>query len=622
MTDLEKAVASDETSRQLSTMATLRDTLRSSAHLVSDVSTSLVSEADDKSSIILGADTEKLMSSEASEAVRRWISSESVNKLGSSKHNESPTLTDPFQDTEGDGGIADFGSEVETDSDLDVDLANSLFKHGREKYASGDFASAERLLRNCLSRLSSSTSKSSIQRPQPGSVSRADVLNLLYETYDRQKMWLEASRALMEKISITRQSVGKQDRGVLEDTMLLVEVFRKDGQCAEARLYGRQVLRAYRRFGVEGYESVKKILVLLVEISREERNIDEEDAYSTMLQDVIRERESTQHLIISNDLESKEEIRATKPSRTDDPSRNTDNMSTKLSHTLAKQLQQYETDMRKTKTSNMSTESNDTSTEQTRRSSWAAQATAENSVEDSPTASRRSISFEKRDDSSYERWSYQRRYALKRQESLSNNRLSQQADQDPSQQSEETSSSLPIGQRTAFQHTKIEKPTEPLRSKSLPRVDRVQEVHVNASSTNLCAGERAQARQRIAEKLAQTQPVAAEENGLNLTLRRSNLAKAMEAPNSNTGDSQARLAVIGRYSDPGVVKPTTRTIITAQNPQTLDREGYSKPLELEKYTKIEKPAFTKARLPQTNRFQEKRVVLIGDPSARNFDLVR
>lgn len=47
MTDLENAVASDEISRQMSTVTTLRDTLRSSAHLVSDASTALASEVDD-----------------------------------------------------------------------------------------------------------------------------------------------------------------------------------------------------------------------------------------------------------------------------------------------------------------------------------------------------------------------------------------------------------------------------------------------------------------------------------------------------------------------------------------------------------------------------------------------
>lgn len=71
--------------------------------------------------------------------------------------------------------------------------------------------------------------------------------------------------------------------------MLLVEVFRKDGQCTEARFYGRQVLGGYRKFGVEGHEGARNILVLPVEISQEERNVDKEDAYFTMLQDVVRD---------------------------------------------------------------------------------------------------------------------------------------------------------------------------------------------------------------------------------------------------------------------------------------------------------------------------------------------
>lgn len=150
-----------------------------------------------------------LMLSEASEAVRRWISSDSINKLGGLNHNEDPISTDLSPGTEKGGGIANFESEIETDSDLDADLANSAFKHGRKNYAFGDFASAERLLRNCLSQLRSSVPKTSLQRHQAGSAPRADVLHLLYETYYQQGMWLEASRALMEMISITCRSLGR-----------------------------------------------------------------------------------------------------------------------------------------------------------------------------------------------------------------------------------------------------------------------------------------------------------------------------------------------------------------------------------------------------------------------------
>lgn len=281
----------DDNLDQLRSVSAIRETVRSAAVLVSSASIILASDDSDESSIISDSDIQALFPQPLSEAMRRWMDSNTIREFGEDGVENPVGLYDRRQDND---NLPCGDEEADSDSDLESDLVNALFRQGQAKLISGDSASAERLLRNCLSRMDSLTSDVTLSSQRIWGkelVLKVDVLNCLFHACYSQNDWEKSQAVLRDKISIKQRLVGPDDPDVIEDTALLVQVLLKGANYSEARLYGRQILRHYRKLGDDGSTGALNTLELLIKACQGDGDVDEEEAYTAMV-DFIHKRKS------------------------------------------------------------------------------------------------------------------------------------------------------------------------------------------------------------------------------------------------------------------------------------------------------------------------------------------
>jgi hypothetical protein len=133
----------------------------------------------------------------------------------------------------------------------------------------------------------SSLSLSSIHQ-----ASKAEVMTLLVQTYQKQQKWGEAQSILIEKIASRSRNTGVDKGDVLSDMLTLVEVLLKKEAYSEALLYGPRALKGYRRMGESGVGGVGRALQLLVDICHAKGNVDEEEAYTAVLSSFTEQQAS------------------------------------------------------------------------------------------------------------------------------------------------------------------------------------------------------------------------------------------------------------------------------------------------------------------------------------------
>jgi hypothetical protein len=288
---LQNMVADQNSETQRRDLINLRECVRSAATIVSSASTILATENGDRSSVIDGSDFGDCFSSEPSETMLRWISSNTVyegeeDPVPQGQQNAFPeSFKNPFLDE------ATYHSE--SDSDIEQELVKVLFRKGKEKVAAMEYDNAERILRNCLSRISITASGSALSLATVHSISRTEVMDVLVEAYISQQKWTEARTILLDKLSLAQRLLGKGDKSVLLDISTLVDVLFNKGDYVEGHLYARKGLKGYRKLGADGTTGVERMLEMLVKISHADSKFDEEDAYEAMLSDFIDKRART-----------------------------------------------------------------------------------------------------------------------------------------------------------------------------------------------------------------------------------------------------------------------------------------------------------------------------------------
>jgi len=283
--NLQDAVTNTNNEDHIDAVKNLRACVHTAATIVSSVSTILTADQGYQASVTYDSDFGDCFPSEPSESMLRWISSNTVCE--SAEDTEDKATTEMYHS--GEWNLAGLGADnadhqSDSDSDLEVAIIASLLKHGKEKLTSKNFNAAERLFRNCLSRLSTT------QASPEDSVRRLEVMELLLETYSQQEKWEEARAILVDKLSISGLRPHK-DHLVLSDMSTLVEILQRQGNYVEAHLYGRRVLKGYRRLGAQGAGGVEKALVMLVQICHDDGKVEEEDAYASMLSDFLESKE-------------------------------------------------------------------------------------------------------------------------------------------------------------------------------------------------------------------------------------------------------------------------------------------------------------------------------------------
>jgi hypothetical protein len=260
--------------------------MRSAASIVSSASTNLSEDRSVRMSVSYQSDFGDCFPSEPAETMLRWISSNTVYEFEEERSVEAsisgPSATTKRLELEDEGRGSD---QSDSDDELEAEMCQALLRLGKDKLASEEFEAAERHFRNCLTRIPSNGSTTSLHL---FSESKSDIITLLLTTYRHQGKWDDARSLLMEKISRESRGSSKHSQGVLADTLLLVEVLLKKCAYAEALLYGRRALKGYRKLGSDGLLGFQKSLTLLCQTCKAAGNYDQEDAYGAILSDMLQ----------------------------------------------------------------------------------------------------------------------------------------------------------------------------------------------------------------------------------------------------------------------------------------------------------------------------------------------
>ncbi|KAF2116171.1 hypothetical protein BDV96DRAFT_44614 [Lophiotrema nucula] len=275
-----QSMVSDQSDRQeLTSLNNLRDCVRSAADVVSTASTTLTAETSDKISVKYGSDFGDIFTHTQNETMLRWMNSNTVYEF---EDMEAP-MPIPSESS-----IGDAPTEYQSDSDSDIEneMIKALLNNGLKRKEQGDLAGAERHFKNCITRLSTNSSVTSLSNAAAAAnsgVSKAEVLEYLTQTYCLQQAWAKAKVTMMEKLHITERQVGKKDERFLQDTMKLAEVMMSNKEYGDAHLQARRALRGFKKLGELGHKGYEQCLRLLMHLSKEEGKFDEEEGYSALL---------------------------------------------------------------------------------------------------------------------------------------------------------------------------------------------------------------------------------------------------------------------------------------------------------------------------------------------------
>jgi hypothetical protein len=222
MTSLQKVIGSNPSDTQLLALKNLSNCIQSAASVVSSASTTLGVEHVDHVSITHSSEFGDLFPSEPGETMLRWMSSNTVYEF-----EEEPTAEPSSRQHK---VRSDYPRPVEgspepeqsdSDTDLEMEIVQALLKRGKEKFQAKDFGAAERLFRNCLTRISSNLSIVSLHHiPR----SKTEIMALLLDIYLAEEKWDEAQSLLLEKIGVGSRDKSSENGRVLKDILTLIDV--------------------------------------------------------------------------------------------------------------------------------------------------------------------------------------------------------------------------------------------------------------------------------------------------------------------------------------------------------------------------------------------------------------
>ncbi|KAL6155353.1 hypothetical protein ACJQWK_00875 [Exserohilum turcicum] len=271
--------SSDLNTQEFNYMSNLRECVQSAADVVSTASTTLNADPSDKISARYGSGFGDVFIRDANEPMLRWFAASTVYE-----YEDIETAIPAPSETSTGNALTEYQSD--TDSDIESDLIRSLFKEAKKRKEQGDLTGAIRHFQNCLKRFSSNTSYASptaTQRFTVCGVSKGELLEHLVDSYCLIGSWGKAKSTMAEKLLITEHQVGKKDEIYLKDTMKLAELMMINQDYVEAHLQGRRSLRGFRKLEKNGHDGYENCLAFLIQISKMEGKVDEEEAYTALL---------------------------------------------------------------------------------------------------------------------------------------------------------------------------------------------------------------------------------------------------------------------------------------------------------------------------------------------------
>jgi hypothetical protein len=287
---LQTLVENNARNQQIQTLSNLRNCIQSATSVVSSASTTLGIDHSDKFSVTNGSEFGECFPSQPSETRLRWVSSNTVYEFEEDLPQAVAVQTgrkSTGKTVQRDRGVSETDQSYHPDSDNELEAAKfqALLRQGKQKLNTEDFEAAERLLNNCLTQATSFLSLSSTLH-----ASIPEIMELLVNTYMHQAKWSEAQSVLINKIALRSRSIGADNSGVLSDIVTLVHALLNQQAYVEAPLYTRRVHKRYRHMGDSGIDGVETALGLLIKISHEGGNVNEEEAYAAILFEFLEEQ--------------------------------------------------------------------------------------------------------------------------------------------------------------------------------------------------------------------------------------------------------------------------------------------------------------------------------------------
>jgi hypothetical protein len=287
LSTLEQSTTNSDVDRnRIETLINLRKCVQSAATVVSSASTALALDYPDRLSVAHGSDFGDCFATEPNEPMRRWMTSRTIYEVedeefqGPSQHDDVVLSNQPHQ-RQHSAEKDDSGTQSDSESD-EAEKIQALLRRGKEKLAEQDFNSAERLLLNCQSRTSGpgSLSLSALR-----STAHSKSVHLLLDTYRRQEKWDSAESLLLNQIKPESQNEKATNPKYV---LMLAEVLLDKWDLTAARKHGVRAYKRYRKLGPEGTVGVQSSLRLLIRICSADGDVEEEDAYASILYDVTK----------------------------------------------------------------------------------------------------------------------------------------------------------------------------------------------------------------------------------------------------------------------------------------------------------------------------------------------
>jgi len=179
--------------------------------------------------------------------------------------------------------------DSDSDGGIEVDIVEAQLQQAKRELMSDNRAEAERHLRAGLERLRRN------QHRFRNSTTKLDILNLLLDIYHEGERWSEVRDIMVERLHILSRAASSADDGAihanhphLQDILQLGRVLLRLQDTAQARVFAKKCLKAYKKMGHIGREGQEDALRLLVEICRADGDEDGE-AFGLLLSSMAAE---------------------------------------------------------------------------------------------------------------------------------------------------------------------------------------------------------------------------------------------------------------------------------------------------------------------------------------------
>lgn len=291
--DSASMVATRQEEVQAAALNNLRDCVRSAASVMSSASSVIASEEDEDADTVLASDFGDCLPPQPGIMISRWMESRTAYDYDGQSSEAAPRSIADIM-------ALDAGEEEDSEVELENEQTVWLFELGRQKHASGDKKAAERILRNCLSRLGNLNSSKPKVKTSSGQPIELQVLEYLFDLYYEQQRWSDAQSVMTKKMAFNERLLGKNDPNLLTDVLSLAKVLQAMGAYVESQLNARRALRGFRTR--DDFENAVMCLRLLIDICGAANQEDEREAYSAMLSGMLAKIEISQTVVERNEI--------------------------------------------------------------------------------------------------------------------------------------------------------------------------------------------------------------------------------------------------------------------------------------------------------------------------------